>query len=98
MLGSLTSSTYDAVKLGLNPAEMEIVLDIYMEGLRYTFILYTVCTGVALLASLWIGNTYMGKTTASEAAMEEVAEQVRSDADNAPSTTEKGVAPTGRIP
>ena len=56
MLASLTSSTYDAGKLGLSSAEMDVVLDVYMEGLRYTFILYTVCTGVALLASLWIGH------------------------------------------
>lgn len=61
MLASLTSSTYSTSSLGLTQAEKDIVLGVYMDGLRYSFIFYTVCTGLALVLTLGIGNTPLDK-------------------------------------
>lgn len=61
MLGGLTSSAYSAASLGLTLAEQNIVLDVYMDGLRYSFIFYTVCTAIGFVLSLGIGNTRLDK-------------------------------------
>jgi hypothetical protein len=61
MLDSLTSSTYSSNTLGLTDAEKDTVLGVYMDGLRYSFIFYTVCTGLAFILSVGIGNTPLDK-------------------------------------
>ncbi|KAK9770484.1 hypothetical protein SCAR479_12851 [Seiridium cardinale] len=71
MLGSLTSSTYSAGTLGLTQAQQDIVLAVYMDGLRYSFIFYTVCTGLGLIISLGVGNTRLDKEKTSKSADEE---------------------------
>lgn len=61
MLGSLTSSTYSSSSLGLTQEQQDVILAAYMDGLRYSFIFYTACTGVALILCLGIGNTRLDK-------------------------------------
>lgn len=57
ILRNLTSSTYSLAKLGFTKQEMETVLDSYMTGIRYIYILYAAGTGVNLILCTWIGNT-----------------------------------------
>ncbi|KAK6086170.1 major facilitator superfamily transporter [Seiridium cupressi] len=87
MLGSLTSSTYSAGTLGLTQAQQDIVLTVYMDGLRYSFIFYTVCTGLGLITSLGIGNTRLDKEKTSKSADEE--SQQSAVEDQAPEIVEK---------
>ncbi|KAK6076430.1 major facilitator superfamily transporter [Seiridium cupressi] len=87
MLGSLTSSTYSAGTLGLTQAQQDIVLTVYMDGLRYSFIFYTVCTGLGLIISLGVGNTRLDKEKTSKSADEE--SQQSAVEDQAPEIVEK---------
>lgn len=48
-----------------------MVLTVYMDGLRYSFIFYTVCTGLGLVLSLGIGNTRLDKEKHAEISDEE---------------------------
>ncbi|KAI1864090.1 uncharacterized protein JN550_009110 [Neoarthrinium moseri] len=100
MLASLTSSTYSSSSLGLTPTQKDIVLGVYMEGLRYSFIFYTICTAIGMFLSLGIGNTHLDKEKTVKRPDEEsqstatglgdaIAERNQAQAD------EKGVAPDG---
>jgi len=57
LMAQLTSSTYDLDKFGLSPDQKEEVFDTYMLGLHYIFIFFTVCSGLGLVLTFWVGNT-----------------------------------------
>lgn len=85
MLGSLTSSTYTSSSLGLTQEQQDVILAAYMDGLRYSFIFYTACTGVALILCLGIGNTRLDKGKKTKKMDEE---------SRSASTTENGIPST----
>lgn len=57
ILKNLTSSTYSLDSLGLEVSERKDVLDAYMTGIRYIYILYAASAGVNLVLCAGIGNT-----------------------------------------
>lgn len=57
LLSELTSSTYALDELDLSRDQKNLVLDVYMRGLWYIFVFYTVCSGLSLLLTIWVGNT-----------------------------------------
>jgi len=57
LLETLTSSTYALDDLDLSKDQRNIVLDVYMLGLHYIFVFFTVCSGLSLLLTFWVGNT-----------------------------------------
>ncbi|KAI4660430.1 uncharacterized protein J4E78_005133 [Alternaria triticimaculans] len=57
LMAQLTSSTYDLDKFGLSIDQKEEVFDTYMLGLHYIFIFFTVCSGLGLALTFWVGNT-----------------------------------------
>ncbi|KAI0587430.1 Major facilitator superfamily transporter [Pyrenophora tritici-repentis] len=57
LMQQLTSSTYDLAKFGLSQNQQEDVFDTYMLGLHYIFIFFTVCSGLGLFLTFWVGNT-----------------------------------------
>ncbi|PPJ50700.1 hypothetical protein CBER1_07689 [Cercospora berteroae] len=57
LIAELTSSTYALDALDISQAQKERVLDVYMQGLHYVFIFFTVCAGISLLLTFWVGNT-----------------------------------------
>ncbi|KAI2487958.1 Major facilitator superfamily transporter [Pyrenophora tritici-repentis] len=57
LMQQLTSSTYDLAKYGLSQNQQEDVFDAYMLGLHYIFIFFTVCSGLGLFLTFWVGNT-----------------------------------------
>ncbi|KAF2181366.1 major facilitator superfamily transporter [Zopfia rhizophila CBS 207.26] len=57
IMKSLTSSTYAVEKLGLTRDEKDLVLNSYMQGIRYIYVLYAACAGTNLLLCTGIGNT-----------------------------------------
>jgi hypothetical protein len=59
MIAELTSSAHSLDKLNLTTDQKLQILNAYMNGLRYNFIFYTICTGLCLVASLGVGNTYL---------------------------------------
>lgn len=57
ILQNLTSSTFSLTKLGFSTEEMDLVLDSYIVGIRYIYIMYAASAGVNLVLCAWIGNT-----------------------------------------
>lgn len=57
ILRNLTSSTYSLDKLGFNEDQMDLVLESYIVGIRYIYILYAASAGTNLVLCAWIGNT-----------------------------------------
>ncbi|KAL5388924.1 hypothetical protein DPSP01_002631 [Paraphaeosphaeria sporulosa] len=57
ILQNLTSSTYSLDKLGFDREEMDLVLDTYVVGIRYIYILYAASAATNLVLCAWIGNT-----------------------------------------
>jgi hypothetical protein len=57
LIAELTSSTYALNELDLSQDQQNQILDVYMLGLRYIFVFFTVCSGLSLLLTFWIGNT-----------------------------------------
>jgi hypothetical protein len=57
LLETLTSSTYALDDLDLSKYQRDQVLDVYMLGLHYIFVFFTVCSGLSLLLTFWVGNT-----------------------------------------
>ncbi|KAE8842715.1 hypothetical protein HRS9139_02012 [Pyrenophora teres f. teres] len=57
LMQQLTSSAYDLAKFGLSQDEQEDVFETYMLGLHYIFIFFTVCSGLGLFLTIWVGNT-----------------------------------------
>jgi hypothetical protein len=66
LIAELTSSTYALDSLNLSESQENLVLDIYMLGLHYIFIFYTVCAGLSLVLTLWVGNTSLKAPKAME--------------------------------
>jgi hypothetical protein len=66
LIAELTSSTYALDALDLSEAQQNRVLDVYMLGLHYIFIFYTVCAGLSLVLTSWIGNTSLKAPKAAE--------------------------------
>ncbi|KAF5664629.1 major facilitator superfamily transporter [Fusarium circinatum] len=56
-IAQLTSSTYSLSSMGLSQQDQDIILDAYMKGLYYTFVFFTVCSGLSLVLTFWVGNT-----------------------------------------
>jgi len=63
ILRNLTSSTFSLDTLGFTNEERDIVLDSYMTGIRYIYILYAVSTAINLVLCAWIGNTNLKAKT-----------------------------------
>ncbi|KAL1791907.1 hypothetical protein ACET3X_009658 [Alternaria dauci] len=57
LMSQLTSSTYDLDQFGLSSDQKHEVFDTYMLGLHYIFIFFTVCSGLSLSLTFWVGNT-----------------------------------------
>jgi MFS family permease len=57
ILQNLTSSTYALDSVGFTESEKQLVLDSYMKGIRYIYILYAASAGANLILCLGIGNT-----------------------------------------
>jgi EmrB/QacA subfamily drug resistance transporter len=57
ILQNLTSSTYGLDKMGFTFEEREQVLNSYMKGIEYIYILYAASAGANLVMCAWIGNT-----------------------------------------
>lgn len=57
LLKALTSSTYALDDLGISQVEKDLVLGVYMLGLRYIFAFFTICSGLSLILTFWVGNT-----------------------------------------
>lgn len=74
LIAELTSSTYALDALDLSELQQNLVLDVYMLGLHYIFIFYTVCAGLSLVLTLWVGNTSLKAPKATE-------DDVRSEAE-----------------
>jgi hypothetical protein len=74
LIAELTSSTYALDALDLSELQQNLVLDVYMLGLHYIFIFYTVCAGLSLVLTLWVGNTSLKAPKATE-------DDARSDVD-----------------
>lgn len=66
LIAELTSSTYALDSLDLSKPQQNLVLDVYMLGLHYIFIFYTVCAGLSLVLTLWVGNTSLKAPKATE--------------------------------
>jgi hypothetical protein len=66
LIAELTSSTYALDSLNLSEPQKNLVLDVYMLGLHYIFIFYTVCAGLSLILTLWVGNTSLKAPKATE--------------------------------
>ncbi|KAF9772190.1 hypothetical protein IL306_010116 [Fusarium sp. DS 682] len=56
-IAQLTSSTYSLGNMGLSQENQDVVLDAYMKGLYYIFVFFTVCSGLSLVLTFWVGNT-----------------------------------------
>ena len=57
LLKTLTSSTYALDNLDISQDQQDQVLNVYMQGLHYIFVFFTVCSGLSLLLTFWVGNT-----------------------------------------
>ncbi|KAF2637605.1 major facilitator superfamily transporter [Massarina eburnea CBS 473.64] len=57
ILQNLTSSTYSLDKLGFTDNEMDTVLQAYMRGIKYIYVMYAVGAGVNMVLCFCIGNT-----------------------------------------
>ena len=57
LMSQLTSSTYDLDQFCLSQDQKQDVFDTYMLGLHYIFIFFTVCSGLSLSLTFWVGNT-----------------------------------------
>ena len=84
LIAELTSSTYALDALDLLESQQNRVLDVYMLGLHYIFIFYTVCAGLSLVLTLWVGNTSLKAPKARE---DEVRSEMEGDA--APDSTDQ---------
>ncbi|CAJ0550083.1 Ff.00g100130.m01.CDS01 [Fusarium sp. VM40] len=56
-IAQLTSSTYSLSSMGLSQNTQDLVLAAYMQGLHYIFVFFTVCSGLSLVLTFWVGNT-----------------------------------------
>ncbi|KAF5965671.1 major facilitator superfamily transporter [Fusarium bulbicola] len=65
-IAQLTSSTYSLSSMGLSQEDQDIILDAYMKGLYYTFVFFTVCSGLSLVLTFWVGNTSLKSPAKSE--------------------------------
>ncbi|KAL2203374.1 major facilitator superfamily transporter [Sarocladium strictum] len=63
-LKQLSSSAYGINNSDFSSEEQEIILNAYMQGLRYVFIFYAVSAGIATLLSLGVGNTDLNRKKA----------------------------------
>jgi hypothetical protein len=56
-LTTLSSSTYGIKELGFTAAEEDIILDSYMAGLKYIYILYVASASLNFIISIFVRNT-----------------------------------------
>jgi hypothetical protein len=85
LISELTSSTYALDALNLSEPQRNLVLDDYMLGLHYIFIFYTVCAGLSLVLTVWVGNTSLKAPKATE---DDAGSEVEGDA--VPTSPEQG--------
>jgi hypothetical protein len=57
ILKSLASSTYGLAKQNLKETEKAVILNAFMDGLRYIFIMYVCCVGINVVTSLFVRHT-----------------------------------------
>ncbi|KAF3043614.1 hypothetical protein E8E11_008451 [Didymella keratinophila] len=57
LLSEFTSSTYALDNLDLTQNQQDHILNVYMRGLHYIFVFFTVCSGLSLILTCWVGNT-----------------------------------------
>lgn len=57
ILTELLSSTHTLDDLDLTQDQTNQILDVYMSGLHYIFIFFTICSSTNLLLTFWVGNT-----------------------------------------
>lgn len=67
-IAQLTSSTYSLSSMGLSPNIQDLVLSAYMQGIHYIFVFFTVCSGLSLVLTFWVGNTSLKTPPKPEAA------------------------------
>ncbi|EUC29713.1 hypothetical protein COCCADRAFT_39961 [Bipolaris zeicola 26-R-13] len=79
LMSQLTSSTYNLDGFGLTKTQQDVVFNVYMLGLHYIFIFFTVCSGVSLSLTFWVGNTSL-KAPKKMEEEEAVATSVNGDA------------------
>ena len=70
ILQDLTSSTYSLDKLGFTRDQMDLVLDSYVIGIRYIYILYAAGAAANLVLCIWIGNTNLKAKSSGEEKMD----------------------------
>lgn len=57
LLSEMTSSTYALDRLDLSKDQQNRILGVYMQGLHQIFVFFTVCSGLSLVLTCWVGNT-----------------------------------------
>jgi hypothetical protein len=84
ILKNLTSSTYSLGKLGFTDAQRDQVLESYMTGIKYIYILYAASSGINLLLCAGIGNTGLKakKPVVEEKEEKEISKDTGSDTPN----------------
>lgn len=65
-IAQLTSSTYSLTSMGLSQQDQDIILDAYMNGLYFIFVFFTVCSGLSLVLTFWVGNTSLKSPAKTE--------------------------------
>ncbi|KAL1608468.1 hypothetical protein SLS60_003410 [Paraconiothyrium brasiliense] len=92
ILRNLTSSTYSLDKLGFDDKQMELVLDTYIAGIRYIYILYTASAATNLVLCAWIGDTNLKAKSPKESNVEDNDEIVGSSTQQVQETLKEAEA------
>jgi predicted MFS family arabinose efflux permease len=90
MIAQLTSSTYSLSSMGLSQEDQDVVLDAYMKGLYYIFVFFTVCSGLSLVLTFWVGNTSLKSPAKTEDAPDSTNRDITEDEKAAQVDLEKG--------
>lgn len=56
LLSKMTSSTYALDRLDLSKHQQTRILGVYMQALHQIFVFFTVCSGLSLVLTCWVGN------------------------------------------
>ncbi|TLD11645.1 hypothetical protein PspLS_11539 [Pyricularia sp. CBS 133598] len=84
IIASLTSSAYTIDALGLPREDVDLVLTVYMRGLHYIFIFFTVCSALSLLLTFGVGNTDLKAKSKTQA---DGGEKLEQQAETTPTST-----------
>ncbi len=78
-IATLTSSTYSLDSMDVSREDKQLVLEAYMKGLHYIFAFYTVCSGLSVVLTLWVGNTSLKSTSPKPTVEGETPEETVND-------------------